>query len=102
LYRYGQIAYIGGGFGKGIHNSLEAAAYHIPVFFGTAYKKFQEAVDLVNLGGAFSIHHYEEFACRLDELLDHPEQLSQAGQTAGDFVRSGKGATEKVLQLAMK
>ncbi|MDR3093315.1 MAG: 3-deoxy-D-manno-octulosonic acid transferase [Bacteroidales bacterium] len=102
LYRYGQIAYIGGGFGKGIHNTLEAAAYHIPVFFGTAYKKFQEAIDLVNLGGAFPVNNFEEFARHLDELLDHPEKLSQAGQTAGDFVLSGKGATAQVLQLAMK
>jgi 3-deoxy-D-manno-octulosonic-acid transferase len=102
LYRYGTIAYIGGGFGKGIHNTLEAAAYHIPVFFGPVYKKFQEAVDLAALSGAFPINNYEEFAQQLDNLLDNPDKAAQAGQIAGDFVRSGQGATEKVLQPAMK
>jgi 3-deoxy-D-manno-octulosonic-acid transferase len=101
LYRYGTFAYIGGGFGKGIHNTLEAAAYGIPVFFGPAYKKFQEAVDLVEQGGAFPIRNYEEFSKIFNTLLEYPEQLKQAGDIAGAFVASGRGATEKVIQKSM-
>jgi len=97
LYRYGTLAYIGGGFGKGIHNTLEAAVYGIPVFFGPAYKKFQEAVDLVALGGAIPICNDNEFALKLNHLLDHPDELKKLGDIAGSFVASGRGATAKVL-----
>ena len=98
LYRYGSIAYIGGGFGKGIHNTLEAAAYGIPVLFGPAYKKFQEAIDLVDQGGAFSISGYDELESRMNDLFDHSGKLSEAGRIAGAFVSSGRGATQKVIQ----
>ncbi len=97
LYRYGTVAYIGGGFGKGIHNTLEAAAYGIPVFFGPAYKKFQEAVDLAKQGGAFPVNNYDEFAQQLNILLNEPDKMQQAGTIAGAFVASGRGATEKVI-----
>ncbi|MDR1864462.1 MAG: 3-deoxy-D-manno-octulosonic acid transferase [Bacteroidales bacterium] len=98
LYRYGTAAYIGGGFGKGIHNILEAAVYGIPVLFGPAYKKFQEAVDLSGQGGAFPVQGYDDFSLKLNELLDDPEKSAQAGEIAGAFVASGKGATEKVMR----
>ncbi len=98
LYRYGTVAYIGGGFGKGIHNTLEAAAYGIPVFFGPAYKKFQEAVDMVEQGAAFPISNYDELVRQLNDLLDHPDKQKQAGSIAGAFVASGRGATGKVLR----
>ncbi|MDR1667825.1 MAG: 3-deoxy-D-manno-octulosonic acid transferase [Bacteroidales bacterium] len=101
LYRYGTVAYIGGGFGKGIHNILEAAAYGIPVLFGPNYGKFQEAVNLSALGGAFSVRDAVEFARLLDGLLDDPAKLLSSGTLAGRFVDSGKGATSKVLQLTM-
>jgi len=97
LYRYGTVAYIGGGFGKGIHNTLEAAVYGIPVFFGPAYKKFQEAVDLVALGGAIPIANENEFTMQLNYLLDHPDKLKKLGDIAGAFVASGRGATAKIL-----
>ena len=60
IYRYGEIAYIGGGFGVGIHNTLEAAVYGIPVIFGPKYQKFMEAIQLLEAQGAFSIKNYEE------------------------------------------
>jgi 3-deoxy-D-manno-octulosonic-acid transferase len=101
LYRYGTVAYIGGGFGKGIHNILEAAAYKIPVFFGPNHKKFQEATDLSALGGAFPVGEAGEFVRLLDELLDDPEKLLSSGKLAGSFVNSGRGATDKILQLTM-
>jgi len=102
LYRYGAVAYIGGGFGKGIHNTLEAAVYGIPVFFGPAYKKFQEAVDLIALGGAVPIRNYDEFSRQLNHLLDNPDKLKKPGDIAGAFVASGRGATAQVLQETMK
>ncbi len=100
LYRYGAIAYIGGGFGKGIHNTLEAAAYGIPVLFGPAYKKFQEAVDLVAIGAAFPIKNDQELYQQMNLLLTDPVLRSKAGDAAGEFVASGRGATQKVLQLS--
>jgi 3-deoxy-D-manno-octulosonic-acid transferase len=99
LYRYGTAAYIGGGFGKGIHNTLEAAVYGIPVFFGPAYKKFQEAVDMVALGGALPIQDYDDFESKLNNLLDNPDKAKKLGALAGAFVASGRGATEKILKF---
>lgn len=98
LYRYGALAYVGGGFGKGIHNILEAAAYSIPVLFGPAYTKFQEAIGLIEQNGAFPVKNYDELARQLNLLQEHPDRLKQAGRTAGEFVSSGRGATEKVIR----
>jgi 3-deoxy-D-manno-octulosonic-acid transferase len=97
LYRYGQIAYIGGGFGKGIHNILEAATFGLPVIFGPNYTKFREAVELLNNGGAWSISEYEELKKQLDEFLTNDHSLKTAGQTAGNYVRNHIGATDKIL-----
>ena len=101
LYRYGTVAYIGGGFGKGIHNTLEAAVYGIPVFFGPTYKKFQEAVDLVKSGGAFTVRNYDEFAYQFNNLLNNPDKVQKAGIIAGDFVALGRGATAKVIKESL-
>ena len=69
IYRYGHVAYIGGGFGVGIHNTLEAAVWNVPVVFGPMYEKFREARDLIAIGGAFSIPDYETLEEKLDALL---------------------------------
>ena len=100
LYRYAAIAYIGGGLDEnnGIHNALEAAVYGIPVIFGRVYDEYQEAVDLVALGGAIPIHNDEEFALQLNTLLDNPDKTQKVGAIAGAFVASGRGATERVMQ----
>jgi len=66
LYRYGEFAFIGGAFGKGLHNILEAACYGIPIFFGDKnYEKFQEATDLINRGGAFEVHDFSDFEIKV-------------------------------------
>ena len=75
LYQYGKVAYIGGGFGKGIHNTLEAATFGLPVIFGPKYHKFQEAVDLVATEAAFPVHDYAAFDSVLSRLLDDPQFL---------------------------
>ena len=100
LYRYATVAYIGGGLDKnnGIHNALEAAVYGIPVIFGWVYDQYQEAVDLVALGGAIPIRNYSEFAQQLNNLLDNTALAKKIGAIAGDFVASGRGATMKVLE----
>jgi len=100
LYRYATVAYIGGGLDEnnGIHNALEAAVYSIPVIFGWVYDEYQEAVDLVALGGAISVRNYNEFAQQLNKLLDNPGLAKKIGDFAGAFVASGRGATAKVLE----
>lgn len=97
LYRYGQIAYIGGGFGKGIHNTLEAAAYGMPVLFGPNYQKFLEAKALVKLGGAFSIYSYDDLNNRITTLITDQKKLQHASQVSRNFVQENKGATAAIL-----
>lgn len=97
IYRYGTIAYIGGGFGVGIHNTLEAAVYGIPVLFGPRYHKFKEARDLISVGGGFAVSSRQAFARKMDELLASRSVLGIAGSCAGRFVSSHAGATDKIL-----
>ena len=96
IYHYGDIAYVGGGFGVGIHNLLEAAVWDVPVFFGPNNQKFQEAQALKKSGG-FEIHDYEEFARMMDRFAAEPEFLKEQGVKAGHFVKGQAGATQKVL-----
>ena len=91
VYQYGQVAYIGGGFGVGIHNTLEAAAWGMPVVFGPNYHKFQEAKELIECGAGKSIKNYEECARALDEFFEKNEEASKA---AAEYVASHTGATE--------
>ena len=98
IYRYGTIAYIGGGFGAGIHNTLEAAVYGIPVIFGPRYQKFKEARDLIKVGGGFSVSDKQAFCDKMDELLTYHEVLEASGNSAGHFVSDNAGATDKILQ----
>jgi 3-deoxy-D-manno-octulosonic-acid transferase len=96
LYAYGTIAYIGGGFGKSIHNTLEAAAFGLPVIFGPNYQKFQEAKDLIELKAGFSISNQAELndCFNLLQAGTHKE----AGKQAKAYVDSQKGATTQILK----
>lgn len=98
VYRYGKIAYIGGGFGAGIHNTLEAAVYGIPVIFGPRYRKFNEAVTLIQQGGAFSIESKAELKELLDTLLRNQAITDTAGQQALAYVNSQLGATAIIMK----
>jgi 3-deoxy-D-manno-octulosonic-acid transferase len=103
LYCYGQIAYIGGGFGKGIHNTLEAATYRIPVVFGPNYKRFQEACDLINLSAGFSISNFENLKLKFDNLLNNEKLLKSASNSAINYVNEMRGGTKLILaQLTLK
>lgn len=97
IYRYGNVAYVGGGFGVGIHNILEAAVYGIPVFFGPNNAKFQEAASLKECGGGIEIHNADEFAAFMKNFDENPNSLSKAGTSAGAYVSDNSGATDKIL-----
>ena len=97
MYNYGDVAYIGGGFGVGIHNTLEAAVWNMPVIFGPNNKKFQEAQGLLKSGGGFEINTYEDFSGLMSSLMNDETFLKQAGDKAGIYVAHLAGATDKVL-----
>ena len=96
IYHYGDIAYVGGGFGVGIHNLLEAAVWDVPVFFGPNNERFQEAQELKKSGG-FEITCYEDFERQMDRFLADEDYLKAQGQLAGHFVKGQAGATQEVL-----
>ncbi|MGV8135560.1 MAG: 3-deoxy-D-manno-octulosonic acid transferase [Mangrovibacterium sp.] len=98
VYRYATIAYIGGGFGVGIHNTLEAAIYHIPVLFGPNYLKFQEAVELVNRGLGFPVTNETRLAEQLDQLIGNKKLLSEIAEKCSIFMSGNVGATQLVIK----
>ena len=98
IYRYGEISYIGGGFGVGIHNVLEAAVYGIPVIFGPNNKKFREAQHLLANKGGFEINSYEDFEQLMNKFLSDEVYLKQSGKAAGDYVKGNAGAMEKIMK----
>ncbi len=99
-YSYAFLSFIGGGFGVGIHNTLEAAAHSIPIIFGPNYKRFQEAVELEKLGGGFSVSNAADCKKVFDILTQNETKYRQASQIAGEFVRSQAGATNRVIDKA--
>ena len=98
LYRYGNIAYIGGGFGVGIHNILEAATFGLPIIFGPNYQKFKEAVDLIHLGGAFSISDKETLEQSLSTLLADNNALKKASEFSRNYVAKNVGSTRLIIK----
>jgi len=102
LYRYGEFAFVGGAYGKGLHNILEAACYGVPIFFGNRnFEKFQEAVDLINRGGAFEIADYVDFKEKF-EMLNSPESFLLACEVTRTYVLENLGATEKIMEYCRK
>lgn len=99
LYQYADIAYIGNGFGSGIHNTLEAAVYALPVVFGPHYHKFQEAVDLVEKGGAFSFENNKELEIILQRLFNDKSTYDDAARVCKEYVAENLGATEKIVAV---
>ena len=99
LYGYASIAYIGGGFGKGIHNVLEAAAYGMPVLFGPNYQKFQEAVELIQLKAAYSVNSTEELKEKLNLFLNDSVLLKETSLVSKKYVEQKTGATDIILNV---
>ena len=98
IYRYGDLAYIGGGFGKGIHNILEAAVYGIPVLFGPNHRKFKEAEGLIACRGAFAVTSEDEFSSRMNDFLSYPHLMHETGKSAKEYVIRNLGATQKIYE----
>jgi len=102
LYQYAYLAYIGGAFGKGLHNILEAATFGKPVIFGPNYNKFREAVDLINRGGAFCIHNADELINISAQLSEDQSVYNQASIHCSNYVTAMRGATSLILQEIKK
>ncbi|MBN2597056.1 MAG: 3-deoxy-D-manno-octulosonic acid transferase [Marinifilaceae bacterium] len=99
LYRYGDVSYIGGGFGRGIHNTLEAATFGLPVVFGPNYHKFQEAKDLIKLGASYSYEKYEDLKILLDNYFEHEKERQFSGDKSKNYVDSKRGASAQILSI---
>nr|WP_236018570.1 glycosyltransferase N-terminal domain-containing protein [Hymenobacter sp. BT559] len=97
LYRFGRFAYIGGAFGAGLHNTLEAAAFGLPVFFGPRYERFQEAAELVQLGCAFSVQSPQQLEAAFDRLYYNEEARLKVQDMSLDYVHTHAGATGRIL-----
>lgn len=103
LYQYGHAAFIGGAFGSGLHNILEAVTYEIPVFFGSEkYEKFQEAVDLINIGGAVAVRNEVEFGTAFNGLLENRQLLKSKGQIAFNYIRQNAGAVSPIMEYVQQ
>lgn len=99
IYRYGQVAYIGGGFGVGIHNVLEAAVYGMPVVFGPNFKRFREAQQLIECGGGYSVSDNQQLRGLMDEFMHYDDILKSSGSHAGEYVSSNAGVVQRVLKI---
>ena len=97
IYHYGEVAYVGGGFGVGIHNLPEAAVWGVPVIFGPNNQRFQEAQQLKACGGGLEINGAADFQRIMDRFDANPQQVEADGKKAGDYVKGKAGATGKVL-----
>ena len=98
LYRYGTINFVGGGFGAGIHNTLEPAVYGKPILFGPRHEKFKEANDLIACGGAFAVSGQDEFDATIGKLMEDESLRNKAGNAAGEYVKSNLGASDKIMR----
>ncbi|MBO4487317.1 MAG: 3-deoxy-D-manno-octulosonic acid transferase [Bacteroidaceae bacterium] len=96
IYRYATVAYVGGGFGVGIHNVPEAAVYGLPVIIGPNNQRFREARDLIQLGGCFEIHNAEEYESIIQRLNADSDFLSSASTASADYIRNNSGAVELI------
>ena len=101
IYQFGNLAFIGGGFGKGIHNTLEAAIFGIPVIFGPNYKKFREAVSLIHHEGGFSVQDYQSFSNILIRLTTDISLLETCGENAKAYILSELGATARIVDIVI-
>lgn len=97
IYNYGDVAYVGGGFGVGIHNVLEAAVWHMPVFFGPNNKHFQEAQWLLQSKGGIEIMSFDDFKIQMDRFIAAPELIRERGNAAARVVEEHTGATKRVM-----
>jgi 3-deoxy-D-manno-octulosonic-acid transferase len=93
------MAYVGGAFGAGLHNILEASVYGLPVFFGKSRgnRKYQEAVDLVQLGGAFEVRNHDELKSMILDLMEDTAKRNQIKTINNNYLKNGAGAATKIM-----
>lgn len=99
LYRYGDVSYIGGGFGRGIHNTLEAATFGLPVIFGPNYHKFQEAKDLIKIGAAHTYEKQDVLHAILDQFFKNEIDRQKSGERSKNYVNDKRGASAQILSI---
>ncbi len=102
MYQYGDLAYIGGGFGSGIHNTIEASTFGLPVIIGPNYEKYQEACDLIELNAGFCAANQDEFTAIANKLLLNDQELKKASEAAVNYVDKMRGATEQITKELFK
>jgi len=104
LYQYGEYAYIGGALDHGLHNTLEAATYGIPIFFARGDKnvKYQEAMDLISHGGAFEVQNASDMTRKFAQLYNNESEYQHAARAAEQYIAGNLGATEKVMAYTDK
>ena len=98
IYSYADAVYVGGGFKTGLHNILEPAIFGVPIVIGPEYSKFQEAEDLVNLKGCFSVTSQQQFSSIFDQLNSHKDFREKTGKINQQYIQENKGATEKIME----
>jgi len=97
VYRYADVAFIGGGFGRGIHNILEAVVFGIPVFFGPNFRKFREASDLIRWKGAFAVRNENELRNKFIEVMDDESRLNKIKEITNNYISNNKGSTDLII-----
>ncbi|PIF00899.1 MAG: 3-deoxy-D-manno-octulosonic acid transferase [Maribacter sp.] len=100
IYSYSDIAYVGGAFGTGLHNTLEPAVFGVPIIIGPDYSGFNEAETLVREKGILVVENSSEFHATMTRLLENPDYLKETGQVNGDYVNSNKGASTQIMAYA--
>jgi 3-deoxy-D-manno-octulosonic-acid transferase len=102
LYQYGEMAYVGGAFGKGLHNVLEPATFGMPVFFGPKYAKFNEAIQLIKVGGGFSITSAEALGSKVKKMYKEEIYRNQVSQISRDYVLQHTGGSKLIVEALSK
>ena len=97
LYSYADISYIGGGFGRGIHNILEAAVFGTPVIFGPKYKKFREAKNLIKLGGAVTINNLGQLERAFNSFSNDSDTINSIKIINTEYINNNRGATKIIM-----
>lgn len=98
IYRYADVSYVGGGFGSGIHNILEAVVFGVPVFFGPRYHKFREAIELIHWKGAFSVNNAGQLSALFTDMMSDPKRLERIHNINVKYIENNKGSTDLIIK----
>jgi 3-deoxy-D-manno-octulosonic-acid transferase len=102
IYSYANIAYVGGGFATGLHNTMEPAVFGVPIIIGPQFEGFKEAEDLVREGGIVPVSSKDSFSNLMNDLLTHPTTLQNKGKINSDYINSNKGASDLIMKYISK